>query len=201
MREMRRAVDRGRRALAIAQAAALVGVLIASPSMADEFEVPVSMQTSLLTRIATYDRNFAARAGTSARVLVLSRGGSPDAERGASVMTEALRKVPTIAGLPVQMEAMTWSGARPLVDACKAGRIAIIYVAPGFADEIPKVVSALDELDVLSVAGTPRYVEAGVGVGFDVKDGHPKIVVNLTHARRQHADLAAALLKIARIVQ
>jgi hypothetical protein len=53
----------------------------------------------------------------------------------------------------------------------------------------------------LTVAAIPDYVELGVVLGFDVLSGRPKLLVHLGQARRQHVDLRADLLKLARVFE
>jgi hypothetical protein len=56
-------------------------------------------------------------------------------------------------------------------------------------------------VDVLTMGAVADYVPAGIVFGVDLISGKPKLLVNLTQARRQHVDFGAQLLRLARIYQ
>jgi hypothetical protein len=45
------------------------------------------------------------------------------------------------------------------------------------------------------------YVPAGIVLGFDLVSGRPKLVVNLSQARRQHVDFRAEVLKLMKVYE
>jgi hypothetical protein len=157
---------------------------------------PVTLQAELLVKVAEYDRNFAARAGDRARVLLVTRGGNADSANVNQQMASALGRFDEIAGLPHDEMIITYPGAVELARICRERRIAIVYFAPGFSNEIDAIRNALNGVDVLSVAGVPDYVRGGIVLGFDVVSGRPKLLFNLTQARLQKVALAAAVLKL-----
>ncbi len=157
---------------------------------------PVTLQAELMVKVAEYDRNFAARAGDRARVLLVTRGGNADSANINQQMASALGRFDEIAGLPHDEMIITYPGAGELARICRERHIAIVYFAPGFANEVDAIRNALSGVDVLSVAGVPDYVRGGIVLGFDVVSGRPKLLFNLTQARLQRVALAAAVLKL-----
>jgi hypothetical protein len=54
---------------------------------------------------------------------------------------------------------------------------------------------------VVTLAGVPAYVAAGLALGVALRGERPHILINLAASRLEGADLAAELLKLATIVE
>jgi hypothetical protein len=182
----------------MAVVAVLLTVRIGS---ADFISVPLERQAELLARVASYDRNMAARAGERVRVLVVSNEKDPESIGTARRMEAALRSLPEIGGMSHDERVAPFRSAADLAGQCRSQRVAILYLGTGLTSQIPAIRRALDGVDVLTVAAVPEYVELGIVLGFDVLSGKPKLLVHLTQARRQHVDLRADLLKLAKVFE
>ena len=187
----------GRFALAIGAAAWVL--LPPGTSLGDEVAVPVALQAELVAKVASYDRNLISRAGDRVHILIVVNAKSDASNSFAKHMTSALGGVDKIGGLPHDETTAAFGGAKALADACRARRIAIVYVAPGLADEVPGIRSALDGVNVLSVAANAADVPKGIVLGFDLVSGKPKIVVHLGQAKKQEVSFKAELLKLAKV--
>src|SRR4051794_6161566 len=66
--------------------AALSNLGMTSSGSAQAASVPASLQAELLAKLETYDRAFAKRAGTTARVLIVAKTGSAKSELSANEM-------------------------------------------------------------------------------------------------------------------
>ena len=161
--------------------------------------MPVALQAELVAKVASYDRNLAARAGDRVHVLIIVNAKSDRSTSFAKSMTSALGSVDTIGGLPHDEATAPFSGAAALADTCRAKHIAIVYLAPGLGDEVPGIRAALDGVNVLSVAADAGEVSKGIVLGFDLVSGKPKIVVHLGQAKRQQVSFKAELLKLAKV--
>jgi hypothetical protein len=168
---------------------------------AELVSVPLERQAELLARVAAYDRNMSARAAGRVQVLILANQMAPESIGVAKRMEAALKSIPDIAGLSHDERVVLFSSAADLARQCRSQHIAIVYLGSGFANDVPAIREALDGVDVLTVAAVPDYVELGVVLGFDVVSGRPKLLVHLAQARRQHVDLRAELLKLARVFE
>ena len=60
---------------------------------------------------------------------------------------------------------------------------------------------ALEGHEILTVGSVPRYVPRGIVLGFDVVAGSPKLLFNLTQAKRQNISMTAELLKMMRVFE
>ena len=168
---------------------------------ADESVVPEKLQAELVAKIAAYDRNFAARAGDRAHVVIVDKPDDADSARSAAHFEAALHDLPDVGGLAHDEAIVPWPGAAGLADVVRSRHAAIVYFTPEFASEVAAIRSALDGVDVLSVAAVPDYVPPGIVLGFDLVSGKPKLLVNLAQARRQHVAFMAEILKMARVYE
>lgn len=104
------------------------------------------------------------------------------------------------AGLPHEQTIVPYQSAEAIANRCRTERIAVVYVSSGLDDGIEALRSALTGVDVLTVAATPSYVDAGIVLGFDLVSGKPKLLLNYPQAKAQHVDFPASVLLLLRIV-
>jgi hypothetical protein len=185
------------RAWALGLVAALLTLV--GPSEADQVVVPLELQAELLAKVASYDRNMSARAGDRLQVLLVTKPSDAESVRVVTRMHGALRALPQIGGLPHDEQTLNFTTAADLARYCRAQHIAILFLGPGHADDLPAIRAALADVDVLSVSPVPEYVERGIVLGFDVVSGKPRLLVNLSQARRQHVALRAEVLKLMKV--
>jgi hypothetical protein len=179
------------------------GVLFASfvtrLGYADSGAVPADIQATLLAKLERYDRSFPARAGELARVLLVVKPGNTKSGLAAEEMKSALGRLSTIGGLPHKEFIYDYNGAEGLAARCRAERVAVVYLTPGFESEVRAVGAALASIDLLSLAASADYVPQGVVLGFELEAGAPKILFNLEQARKQHVDFPAEVLHLMKV--
>jgi len=168
---------------------------------ADAIAVPIRLQAELLSKVASYDRNFEARTGERVRTLLLMKQGDPESSRAAAEMKSALSSIPTIGALPHEEELGTYSDPRALAETCRARKISILYVAPGFSQQVDALRETMGALSLLSVGSVAEYVPNGIVLGFDLVSGRSKLLVNLTQARRQRIEFRAEILKLTKVYE
>lgn len=169
--------------------------------VADEVAVPVPLQAELVAKVAAYDKNFAARAGDKARILLVVKKGDAESTSFGKHMAAALGELPTIGGLAHEETVLPFAGAAELATTCKTRRASIVYLGPGLAPDIEAIRAALDGVNVLSVAAAAEQVPRGIVLGFDLISGKPKILVQLTQAKKQDVAFKAELLKLAKVYE
>jgi hypothetical protein len=185
--------------LATAGAAALALVCSSSPVRAQASAVPADIQAELIAKLETYDRNFAARAGPVAHVLIVVRPGSSKSELSAADTRAALGRIDKLGGLPHQESVVPYAGADALAARCRSEQAAVVYVTPGFDDDVEAMRSALASVSVLTVGSTADYVPRGIVLGFELESGKPKIVINLEQAKAQSVNFPADLLRLMKV--
>lgn len=168
---------------------------------AEDVLVPAALQAELLAKVAGYDKNFAARAGDRAHVLIAVVPTNPDSARFGASMQTALGGLGTIAGLPHDESIVPYPGAAQLAALCRSKRASILYLAPGLGAEVPAIRAALEGTSVISVTASAENVPKGIVLGFDLVSGKPKIVVQLTQAKKQDVAFRSELLKLAKVIE
>ncbi len=180
----------------------LIAVLLAAArvSRADS-GVPPQLQALLLSRLATFDRNFKPRAGPVADVLVIHRAGDADSAFEASTLARAISELRNLGGLPEKVEEAEFVDPETLAQRVRANRVAVVYLTVGLEPETPRIAAALTGVDVLTVGTSARHAENGAVVGFALEEARPKLVLNVKRAIAQNVNFKAELLELARIVQ
>jgi hypothetical protein len=166
---------------------------------AESMSVPPSAQAELLAKLVGFDRNFAARAGNKAVILLLAMPGDAESTRAALEMKAALARVPSVGNLPHEELVVNYTGAAALSELVRAKRAAIVYLGPGFEKQVPALREALSALDVLSVGAVPGYVPAGIVLGFDLISGRPKLLIHVLQARKQNVAFPASVLSLMKV--
>jgi hypothetical protein len=161
--------------------------------------VPAELQTQLLAKLASYDRNFAARASDVVQVLVLVKPGSAKSSVSAATIKAAFARIDHIGGRPHQEHVVQYENAAALAGLCRTKKVALVYVTPGFDDEVGAIRTALTGVDVLTVSAVPEYVPRGIVLGFEVISGKSKISINIVQARQQKIDFKADVLKLMKV--
>jgi hypothetical protein len=178
----------------------VASLCFASRALADEPMLPAKIQAVLMAKFAGYDRTLLGIKSGRVMVAIVAQSDPESAKVGAQVRVE-LQAIPVIADLPHEEIVLAWSDPGTLARTCEERGVSILYVAPGFHDEIPAIVSALGTAPILTVGANPSYVPRGIVLGFDLVSGHPKLVVNLTQARKQGVELSSQVLKLARVIE
>jgi uncharacterized protein DUF4154 len=174
-------------------------VLSARSSFADDVTLPVAKQMELLGKVVSYDGSFRERAGARARVVILEKAGDGDSVRTAIQIQAALSHVEAVGGLAHDDIVETYGGAAALADECRSKHVAIVIVGPGFRDDVESIRTTLDGVDVLTVSAVADYVPKGIVLGFDLVEGRPKMLVQLTQAKRQHVTFGSEVLRLMQV--
>jgi hypothetical protein len=179
-----------------AMALGLAALCEARSGSAQVSSVPAEIQAELLAKLEGYDRGFAARAGDTARILLVIKPGSAKSQLSADEMRSALARIDRIGGLPHQETIAPYAGAQGLAERIRAEKIAVVYFAPGFDDEIAALRASLADDNVLSLGAVSDYVQKGIVLGFELESGKPKILINLEQARRQGVNFPSDVLRL-----
>jgi hypothetical protein len=105
----------GRRAVLLGAA----GALVHRRARAEAPNVPIRLQAELLGKVAGYDRNFEARSGEQARILIVVAPGNSDSKLTATDMRSALGSIPTVGGLSHDEEIVSYVDAPSLAETCR----------------------------------------------------------------------------------
>lgn len=182
-------------------AAGIVAIEITAPQLgqAQTSQLPIGVQAELTGKLAGYDRNFTARAGGKAIIILAAMPGDAESNRAAMEMKSALGRMGTVGTLPHEEQIVNFSSAGALADAVRSKKAAIVYLGPGFGKQIGAIKGAFSSLNVLTIGAVPDYVPAGIVLGFDLVSGKPKLLVNIDQAKKQQVSLPASVLKLMKV--
>jgi len=190
----------GRTLRAVAALMCLVlATLVTTLSLADS-RVPLSLQVLLLSHLGSYDRNFKARAGSVANVLVVSRKGNSESSFEQASLVKALGDVKDIGGVPVHVSETEFADVESIVRRCRAERISVLYLTVGLEDEAQRLATAFVNGNILTVGTSARHAENGAVVGFALEEARPRLIINLPQAKAQKVDFRAEVLRLARLI-
>jgi hypothetical protein len=167
--------------------------------LAEQVAVPPELQALFISKLLPYDRNFTARAANEADVLIVVKAKDAGSTAAGAAMKSALSRVDRIGGLPHRETIVSYDGAQSLAQRCRREHVSVLYVTPGLDDDIEALAAALSGVDVLSVSVTSDYVPRGVVLGFELASGKPKLVLNLTQAKKQNVAFMADAVKLMRV--
>jgi len=193
---LRRCVVPGAAVLAL-----LAVLLLATPSPAQRVVVPAELQAELFSKVAAYDRNFAARAKSKAIILLVVNTHDAKSKVFVASIKSALSRLERVGGLPHQETVVNYESSPKLAELVRSQRAAAVYLGPGLDSELEALKSALTGVDVLSLSAIPEHVSKGMVLGFDVVSGKPTILVNLTQAKKQNVSFSADVLKIMKVLR
>lgn len=185
------------KSLSFGAAVALLSGMLA----AEEPAVPVGLQAELTAKIAAYDRNYTARAGGKAKVIIVSKPGDAESTKVANLARSAFGSLPEVGGLPHEESLLGYSSAKALSDEVAKQKPAIVYLSTGLSSEVPGIADALNGKDVVTVASVASDVQKGAVLGFDLVSGKPKLLVHLTQAKKQNAAFKAEALKLMKVFE
>jgi len=161
--------------------------------------VPPATQAALLSKVASFDRNYAARAGQRAVVLVVKTASDKESAHDATGIAAALAEVPSIGNVPLEVTVVSYRSAPLLAELVRTRRAAIVYLGTGFSSEVPAIRDALSQVSVLTFAAVPEDVPRGVVLGVDLISGRPKLLVNLAQAQKQQVAFPASVLNLMKV--
>ncbi len=150
----------------------------------------------------TFDRSFASRAPRELVIGILYQRKVRSSLEVKDDFLKALERIPgrQVAGVRFRSVAIDWDGSKDIAAVLSQERPHVLYVAPLRTVSIEEVAAAARAQGIHTWTGIPEYVERGLAVGIGLRGERPLILVNLTAARAEGADISSQLLSIARVI-
>jgi hypothetical protein len=189
------------RALRLILLMCALAVTFSRPVRAQSMPVPAAAQAELIAKLVGFDRNFAARAGGKAVIIIAAMAGDAESMSAALEIKAAFSRLPRVGNLPHEEHIVTYSNAAALAQTVRSKRASLVYLGPGFDKQISAIRDAFATMDVLSVAAIPGYVPAGIVLGFDLVSGRPKLLIQVVQARKQNVAFPASVLSLMKVYQ
>ena len=177
---------------------------LAVPAAAQTMPMPVDIQLPLFLKILTYDRSFQYKARTAITIGIVYLPGDAASVKAKDEMVANMARLSdrTIKNLPIRHVVLEFRDVPSLDKAVKAGRVNVLYVAPGMGEQLPALIKMSRTYAITTATGVPEFVQRGVAVGIGMKaDKKPDILINLTSSRSEGSEFDASLLRISTVVK
>jgi YfiR/HmsC-like len=181
----------------------VVGLLLLACLPARGQGLPASLKASLLVRILAYDR----RMGTSPpplTIAVLHREGDTGSRERCQELGSALESVArgrAVAGRSLRVVSLGFQDAERLQGALATQHAVALYVCEGLEADTGRIAQVTRRLSILSFAGSRDQLDQGLAIGLGRRGDSPVILVHLSAARAEGADLDAGLLSLSLLVE
>jgi hypothetical protein len=170
--------------------------------VAEEAVVPPSVQAAILIKAAGFDRALIARGRGEIVIGILYQRGVRESLAVQGEFSRALEGLAgqTIADRSLRVVLINWENDVKIAALLSREKIDILYVAPLRSVSISDISATAQALGIRTWSSVPAYVDKGLALGVGIRGDRPLILVNLTAARAEGADLSSQLLKLARLV-
>ena len=175
----------------------------AAAADAESIPVPAELQVPLLLKVLTFDRNFAKRGWTVLHIGIVFVGSDPISSKLRTDIVDVLKRLSdkTLRNLPITYTVVEYTSDSQIEGVVRASQVNVLYVAPGNARNLPKLLQVSQSQHIITTTGVPEYVEKGVAVGIGIRQDKPEILINLAASKSAVSEFDASLLRIARVVR
>jgi hypothetical protein len=178
-------------------------LLACIPAPAHGDELPNTLRASMLVRVLAYDRRLGHRPPPLILAVIHRQGDADSESRGQefSSALEAAARGKAIAGRPLRVVRIGFSDAHQFQLELSETHAVALYVCEGLEAASESISQVTRRLSVLSIVGSEAQVNQGLAIGLSRKGNSPVILVHLSAARAEGADLDAGLLSLSHLVE
>jgi len=175
----------------------LLGLNVAARA---EVMVPEKAQVPIFLKLLTYDRSLTEDTGKPIQIGVLAQSETRSSGASAKAFLEALESMrgKTINGRAFEVRHL--GAPDELSQQLAENDIDILYVADGSGSEIETIRNATRQWGVLTLSGSGEMAKQGLSLGIGLRDGRPRILVNLEALEEEGHVLDARVLRLCEVV-
>lgn len=184
-----------------ARVLAVLAVIVVCGSSWAQQKVPPKLQTVLILKVLSYDRNLKKRHQDTIRVGVLYKAAdatSTALQRQVLEQFQAISHV-TVQGLRVDVVALKLENREQLAQVLEREKIGLLYLCPALGSDLKAITGLTRSKKIVTCSGMLDYVKSGITLGIIVRERRPKIAINTTAARAEGADFETRVLELAEI--
>jgi hypothetical protein len=174
----------------------------AAPAV-ESMPVPADLQVPALLKVLAFDRNFDKRGWTTLRIGIVFVGSDPASSKARSDILDVFKRSSdkTLRNLPISVAAVEYRSDSQIEDVVKTSQFNVLYIAPGNARNLPKLLQVSQSQQIITTTGVPDYVQKGVAVGIGVRQDRPEILINLQSSKSAGSEFDASLLRLRGLVR
>lgn len=188
---------------ALLAAGIALGSLQAAVAKDDEDADSAAIQRDVLVlvRAVATDKNLQRRFGAELKVGVVYAGKQPKDESAQALAVFGALGSVTIGGLELQSAPLPWTDAEAFGPAVVDGEFDVIFVPSGLDAAAEAVPAVSREHKRTTITRHRPYVESGLGLGVELFEGKPRIVVNLDASKAEGSAYPSTLLRMADVIR
>lgn len=164
---------------------------------AQEMELPVAIQVPLFLKVMSFDRQRNLQAETGLVVGIAFQSGF---RASATTRAEVERQLRNSTERKVRVVLIDLDREK-LADILQQQHVTALYVSPLRAYNIAEIALVAMNARVTTMTGVSAYVQQGLSIGARLQSERPKLLVNITAARKCGADFTSELLKLAEVIE
>lgn len=162
-----------------------------------ELSVPLEIQYQLIQKVLTFNRSLLPRTKQTLTIgIIYQRSYRISNTIKESLLSASGPGTPSLRLIPIDL-----TEVGPFADFPRLGEIDALYIAPLRAYPVESLARITREKKILTLTGSPQYIDMGIAVGFGVRSNRPEIIINLNAAREEGADFSSQLLKLSKVIQ
>jgi YfiR/HmsC-like len=170
-----------------------------------EVEVLASIQYNLFTKILAFDRNVEARTSSAGDlvigILYQEKVRSSVIEKDEMVTAMKASSQVLVGGHKVTYKLIPLPESGDVRSVLSSSKVSMYYLTPLRGIDISSILTISHSQKILTLSGVPSYCDKGVSVCIEQVGEKAGIVIHLSSARLEGADLSSQLLKMARVIQ
>jgi hypothetical protein len=183
--------------------AGLLMWMIGVPLPARGADLPATLRASMLVRVLAYDRRMGQRPPPLILGVAHRQGDEASESQGRefSSALEVAARGRFVSGRPLRVVRIGFHDSGQLQAALSEQQVVALYVCEGLESESEQIAQVTRRLSVLSIAGNEQQLTHGLSIGLERQGNTPVILIHLSAARAEGADLDAGLLSLSRLVE
>jgi hypothetical protein len=160
-------------------------------------------QVAVLLRALNYEQRLKERPGADLHIGVVGKSDGALSEQSARAMSIAFAAAgnANVQGRPLKTTQLGFTGAAAFAELVERGEIDVLYICPGLDAELAGILETTRRLHIVSMGSKQEYVTKGASLGVFPIDGTPTVFVNLAASRKEGAEFATNLLRLARVLR
>ena len=192
-------------AVKLVLSSALIALVAACPGQTNVVNsadrLPVEQRVLLLFKSLTYDRNIA-KDRKELRLGVVVASGNAGSEKIGKELIAQVEKIAhlKVRGLKISAVLVPISSGAGAAAALQAKKANVIYTAPGVEEALSSICAYGVSAKNLVVSGETAHAKKCAALAIVKKGSKPKVLLNLSAAKKQGASFDEPLLRIAELV-
>lgn len=177
----------------------LLTLFLLGSATASAEELPVGLQTQLLSKMTTSIPNLIPKEPGPIKILVVHPGTAVSPTRGAQALLHAINQVGKFGNHATSVTLVPFVDSAQFKTAFDAQQPQLVYLAPEF-ESVAGIVDVCSASTAVTASASSDHAKQGIVLAFSLVEARPRVLVNLKQANKQRVEFRNKLLTFAVIV-